>query len=592
MIPIDMASRRIETSILKKLLRVVKGAEPPDAVVRGGRIFNVFTNTIDEGLSVLIKDGWIASVEKDRGEASYPEARMIDAGGLTLVPGFIDAHTHLDTVLPFEEFAPYAIRGGTTTVVTETSAVACACGLNGVLAFIDSCRDFPVRSFFLAPPLTPPFPLMESSSGLTLKEFTDLVKRDDFVGIGEAYWTRIVDGDERVLKQARAAMALGKALDGHAAGARGSRLVEYVLTGITSCHESTTVEEVLEKLRLGLTVMIREGWVRRELDELYRIKDLNIDYRRILLVSDVFDPVMLFNEGYLDSIVRKAIGLGIPAGEAIKMATINPADYYGLRHLGAIAPLRHADILFLDDIDTVAVRHVMANGETVLFDGHFLPDVRHHPFPPAMTDTITAGPWVEGDFVIPAEGELVKARVIDIVSQTITREQGHTLTVKNGGLEPDRSRDIAAISVTYRLDKGRQGKGFIRGTGIRDGALATTLIWDTGNILSIGSSYADMTVASNRLLELKGGTVIVKNGVVIYEFPMPVFGVMAALPFNEIRRKIESLDGAMKEIGTALERPFLTIQTIPFTGLPFLRITDKGLVNIKTRSLVPLTYDR
>ncbi|HNT43951.1 MAG TPA: amidohydrolase family protein, partial [Syntrophorhabdaceae bacterium] len=264
---------------LKRLLDVVKGRTRPDTVIVNGKIVNVFTNSIDEGSSVIVKDGFIASVEENGKATSYHPKRVIDAHGAYLCPGFIDSHTHIDSLYPFYALVPYAIRGGTTTVVTETSAVACACGMEGVNAFTESTRGYPLRCFFLAPPLTPPFPEMEGCKGLTLGEFKRFLRRQDVPAIGEAYWTRIVEGDQRVLEQAVSAINANKKLDGHAAGARAKRLVQYVLTGITSCHESVTVDEVIEKLRLGLTIMIRQGFVRKELPELHRLKDMDIDTR-------------------------------------------------------------------------------------------------------------------------------------------------------------------------------------------------------------------------------------------------------------------------------------------------------------------------
>jgi adenine deaminase len=359
----------MDKKTIKTLLGVVKGTIPPDTIIINGKIINVFTNSIDEGQVIIIKDGFIASVEEKALASSYKPASTIDAGGLYLCPGFIDAHTHIDGTYSFSQFVPYSIRGGTTTIVTETSATACAAGMRGIRALMDGMKGYPVRSFFLAPPLTPPFPKMESSLGLSLKEFSAMLKRENVVGIGEAYWTRIVDGERQILDQVSAALALNKRLDGHAAGARGKKLIEYVLTGITSCHESTTVDEVMEKLRHGLYIMIREGSIRQELPELAKLKNLNIDTRRIILVSDFFDAVMLHENGYLDFIGRKAIKYGFTPIETIKMMTINPADYYGLRYLGAIAPLRHADMLFLNNLENISIEKVMANGKIVYESG-------------------------------------------------------------------------------------------------------------------------------------------------------------------------------------------------------------------------------
>jgi adenine deaminase len=577
----------MQKEILKDLLNVVKGLTPPDLIIRNGRLINVFTNSIDDNLVIVIKGGFIASIEEDNG-SSYGDAKVIDADGLYLCPGFIDAHTHLDSMYPFFELVPYAIKGGTTTIITECAMAACACGMEGVKSFIESTKGYPLRCYFVAPPLTPPFPQMESCLGLSLKEFSKLLRREDFLGIGEGYWTRLVEGDDRVLKQAVLAMSLNKRLDGHSAGARGKRLTEYVLTGITSCHESVTIDEVLEKLRSGLYIMIREGFVRRELKELSRLKDMDVDKRRIMLVSDVFDAVMLYEEGYMDSVVKRAIQYGIPPIEAVKMVTINPADYSGLRHLGAIAPLRYADILFLKNLEDVSIEKVMVNGEILYKDGVFTKAIKPYHYPEEMRHSIKLEKFKEDDFKIKASPKTDLIRVIEIANQTITKEVAFKAEVKDGFLEKNLQMDIIPVAVINRRDRHRIGKGFIKGTGIKSGALATTLIWDTTNILTIGSNESDMKEAVNRLIEIQGGITISKNGKIIYEFPMPVYGVIPLDSMEELRDKTKALDEGMGEIGASLERPFLTLQTIPFTGLPFLRITDKGLVDIKSKKLVPL----
>lgn len=348
---------------LRRLLAASKGEEPADTIITNGRIVNVFTNSIEEGLAVAISDGYIVNIDKLENLRGPDKSEIVDAGGRYLCPGFIDAHTHLDTMYPFHEVVPYTLRGGTTALVSEAGTVATACGVEGLEAFYESTKGYPLRSYFVVPPLTPPFPHMEGAIGLSLADFERILRRDDVLGIGEAYWTRIVEGDDRVLEQASLALSLGKTLEGHGAGARGSKLVQYLMTGITSCHESISLEEAVEKLRFGVYVMIREGFVRRELPELSKLKDLDVDKRRIILVSDALDAVMYCEEGCLDAIVRRAIEYGFSPMDAIKMTTVNVADYYGLRYLGAIAPLRFADILFLDDLERVSVSHVMAGGK-------------------------------------------------------------------------------------------------------------------------------------------------------------------------------------------------------------------------------------
>ena len=578
----------MDKTLLKRLLDVAQGSAPADTVIRNGRLVNVFTESIEDNVAVVIKDGRIVSVEKDNGKASFAGVTEIDAEGAYLCPGFIDAHTHLDNMFPFHEFAPFSLRGGTTTVITECAMTAGACGMKGIESFIESTKEYPVRCYFVAPPMTPPFPKMEGSAPFTLKEFSTLLKREDFLGIGEAYWTRAVEGDNRILAQAALAQSLNKCLDGHSSGARGKRLTEYALTGITSCHESVSLDEAMEKLRLGMYVMIREGFVRKELPELSKLKDMKVDTRRVMMVSDVFDAPMLWNEGYMDSLVKKAIDYGFSPMEAIKMVTINPADYHHLRYLGAIAPLRFADILFIRNIEDVTIEKVMFNGEIVVEKKNFLKDIKPFVFPKEMTHTITVNKLVENDFRIKARKGANRIRVLHVANPTITRELVMDGRVKDGYIEKDLKNDVVPIAVINRRRGSGMGKGFIKGTGIKEGAVATTLIWDTCNILTIGSSEKEMRDAVNRLIDIQGGTVITKNGQVIYEFPMPVYGLIPLMTMKESMDKTLGLDEKMRSIGTSLEKPFLTIQTIPFTGLPFLRITDKGLADIKNKRLVSL----
>jgi adenine deaminase len=270
------------------------------------------------------------------------------------------------------------------------------------------------------------------------------------------------------------------------------------------------------------------------------------------------------------------------------MATINVADYYGLRRVGASAPFRHADMLFLNDLRRVKISAVMANGEMVVEDGNFIGRLGPYTFPDAMKRTIKAEKVVPEDFLIPAPPGKKRVRVVSLVNETITREAEGFLSVSEGRLQKDIGRDILPIAVIYRGGGKRMGRGFITGTGIKEGAFATSITWDTGNLLVAGSSEADMACAINRLIDLQGGFVISRKGEIIYEFPMPVFGLIPECPLKENAEKTRELEVRMAEIGSTMPRSFLALQTIPFTGLPFLRITDKGLADIKNKRLVSL----
>ena len=588
---IYLAIHNMEEMIIDPLPLKIKVKEPPDTIIRNGRLVNVFTNNIIDGLAVTIKDRYITGIGKESLFTQGEGTDIIDAEGLYLCPGFIDSHTHLDFMLPFYALVPYALKGGTTTIVSECAMVATSCGLEGLQSFIESTKGYPIHCFFLAPPLTPPFPSMEDARGLTFHQFARMLKRKDFLGIGEAYWTRIVEHDSLIFKRFALALSLRKTIEGHSAGARNDKLFQYLLTGITSCHESITMGEALEKLRFGIYVMIREGWIRRELDELYQLKDSGVDERRIILVSDVFDPVLLYSKGYMDVIVKKAIDYGFTPIQAIKMVTINPADYFGLRHLGAIAPFRYADILFLKDISTIAIQKVMVNGKMVWSEGGLTSSVAPFKYPPTMIKTIKMDHMIEDDFRIKAHRTKRRVRVIVIVNETITCEKITTLPTSSGYTLGDIALDIIYVAVINRKSGKTISKGFIKGTGIRRGAVTTSVVWDTGNILVVGSTERDMALAVNRLIEIQGGYVVAKAGEIICDFSMPAYGLIPTSSMEEIVRRFRNFEWAMKEIGSILTNPLLTLQTIPFTGLPSLRITDKGIADIKAKHLVSLYVD-
>lgn len=410
----------MEKGTLDRLLRCAKGEAPADTIIRNGRIVNVFTNSIDEGAAVSIKDGFIVDVgEEARLPRVSPETQIIDAGGKYLCPGFIDAHTHLDNIYTFYELVPYSLKGGTTCCVSESGMVGTSCGMAALESFYDSTKGYPLRCYFLVPPLTPPFPAMETAAGLSQAEFGKVLRREDVLGIGEAYWTRVVDGDDRVLEQASLALSLGKTLEGHGAGAKGSKLVQYLVTGITSDHESITADEAVERLKHGVYVMIRQGFVRKELPALSALKDMDVDVRRLILVSDTFDATMLVGQGYMDTVVRTAVEYGFSPIDAIKMVTVNPADYYRLRHLGAIAPMRCADILFLDDLAEVSVRHVMFNGQMTVIDREFKGQAPAYRYPEAVTHTVKTEKVAADDFRIAADPGTKRVRIIHLVNATI-----------------------------------------------------------------------------------------------------------------------------------------------------------------------------
>ena len=278
---------------IRNLIKTALEEEKADLVLLSGSLVNVYTGEIQEPCSVGIKGTKIAAVGEDLSHLIGEGTHVIDAGGQYITPGFIDPHTHLDSIVQCAEYARYAVPHGNTTAVTETSMIANAAGKEGVAWFMEDTRNLPLRIYLLTPSMAPPFPALETSKGFPLEAFREMIKEERVLGVGETYWPLVLDMDERAMALYTIAREMGKTREGHAAGARGKRLIAYSAAGTTSCHESTTAEEALERLRLGMAVMVREGSVRRELETIAAIKDMGVDLRNMMLCTDWADPQML-----------------------------------------------------------------------------------------------------------------------------------------------------------------------------------------------------------------------------------------------------------------------------------------------------------
>ena len=572
-----------------RMVKTALGEGKADLMVLNGYLLNVYTGEIQNNYSVGTKGHKIVYVGEDPGYLIGDMTHVIDASGMYIAPGFIDPHTHLDSIFQCGEYARYAVPHGNTTAISEVSMVANAAGREGVNWFISSSRDLPLRIFILAPPMVPPFPEFETSFGFSFDDFKALITKEFVVGVGETYWPRIIDLDERAIERYELAQKMGKTREGHAAGARGKKLMAYCASGTSSCHESVTVQEALEKLRLGMGVMIREGYIRRELEAIAPIKDLDLDMRKVMLCTDLADPHMLIHQGCMDELVRRAISCGFDPITAIQMVTINPADYFCLRELGGIAPGKVADLLLLSDLHEVIVKKVIKDGEVVAEEGALIEDLPPYDFPVPVSHTFALDNVREDDFLIASLRDRTKVRVLDIVNETITEEIQVELQSQLRNLPAYPEKDILKMAHIYKNSHNIQrALGFVHGLGIRRGAVATSLIWDTNNILVVGATEKEMAFAVNRLLEHQGGFIVVKDERIVAEFPMPICGIISPMRLEEIAQRMTDVEEGCRILGCTISRPFLTLQTLVFTGLPYLRLTDKGLVDIRKREFVDL----
>jgi len=578
-----------------ELMKVALGEAEADLAIVNGSIVNVYTGEVVEGDTVLIKGDKIAYVGKDIGKAIGSSTRVIDAAGKTLIPGLIDGHTHIDSQFSISEVLRYAIKGGTTTIITETSNIASALGYEGVIQFLRSARNQPVKIFVTAPPMVTLSPVTEQHA-LSVDELRKLLRRREVIGLGESYWGEVVNGEGRVLELINETVEWGKKVDGHSSGARGNKLQAYISSGVSSCHEPITVEEVRERLRLGLFVLIREGEVRRELEAISPIKDENIALTRLAISTDGIGPWQLVSDGYMEFVVQKAINLGFHPIQAIQMTTINVAQHFALDDvIGGIAPGKYADIVIIPDLKTIQVEYVISNGQVVAQDGELLVLPRKHRYPQSMQNRIRLAKNFEAeDFIIPVESSRrqVKVRLIDQVTNLVTREEFINMPVSDGQLKPDTAKGILKVAAIERsYGTGKSFVGLIRGIGLKHGAIATSSVWDCGDIIVVGADETDMAQAVNRLKELGGGMVVCAGSRILAEISFHVGGGIPTESMETIADKLYDIQRAATDLGSDFPDIRLTIATLPTPAIPFLRICSSGLFNLRDNQFVDLIVE-
>jgi adenine deaminase len=550
------------SSDLSRRLAVARGDEPADVVVRGGRVLSVFTREwLDT--DIAIADGWIAGLGEYEGE------EVVDASGRYVVPGFLDAHMHLEStkLLP-DEFARLVLPLGTTAVVLDPHELANVLGTDGVHWLLDACEGLPLDFYFMASSSIPASQFESPRRPLLSGDLESLLRRRRVLGLAEMMnFPGVINGDASELDKLR--LANGVQVDGHAPGVHGKALNAYVASGIRSDHEALTLEEGRERLRNGMWLLIREASMARNLQALLPLVQ-EFGTNRIAFCTDDRDPEDIAENGHINGMVREAVAAGIAPEDAIVLATINPATWHRLWHLGAIAPGYQADMLLLDDLERF-------EPEVTLKSGRLVDEIPEPDVPEWVKHSVRNRPVTPSDFSIPWSGG--KARVIGLVPDQVVTEL----------IEQEPAADLAKIAVVERhLGTGRIGRGFVRGSGLQGGALASTVAHDAHNIIVIGMNEDDMARAVTRLGELGGGIVVVDGGVVTAELPLPVAGLLADAPLADVIRLSLACNDAARALGWSGATPFLTLSFLGLSVIPSLKITDRGLVDVDRFELVPL----
>jgi adenine deaminase len=547
---------------LARRLAVARGDEPADVVVRGGRVLSVFTREWLE-TDIAIADGWIA------GLGDYAGRDVVDASGRYVVPGFLDAHMHLEStkLLP-DEFARLVLPLGTTAVVLDPHELANVLGTDGVHWLLDACDGLPLDFYFMASSSIPASQFESPRRPLKSGDLESLLRRRRVLGLAEMMnFPGVVNADPNELEKLR--LAEGVQIDGHAPGVLGKALNAYVAAGIRSDHEALTADEGRERLRNGMWLLIREASMARNLQALLPlVKEFGTN--RIAFCTDDRDPEDIAENGHINGMVREAVASGVAPEDAVVLATLNPATWHRLWHLGAVAPGYQADLLILPDLERF-------DPELTLKAGRPVDEIPEPDVPEWVKHSVRNRPVTADDFRIPLGGGRV--RVIGLVPDQVVTES----------LEEEPSDDLTKIAVVERhLGTGRIGRGFVGGSGLRRGALASTVAHDAHNIIVVGIGEEDMAQAVTRLGEIGGGIVVVDGGEVKAELPLPVAGLLADAPLQEVIAKSLACNDAARALGWSGATPFLTLSFLGLSVIPSLKITDRGLVDVDRFEIVPL----
>ncbi len=565
---------------LDEMIKYSRGEKQADLLLTNARIVNVFSGEIFPG-SIAIAGGYIA------GFGSYSAKKIVDMNKRFVAPGFIDAHVHIESSMSCPtEFARCVLPHGTTTVVADPHEIANVLGAEGIDYMIDSSKDQPMNIYFTLPSCVPATEMETSGAKLGPDDLLPFIDNSRIIALAEMMnFPGVIYRDSEVLKKIENMKKQRKPVDGHAPGLTGRDLYAYISAGILSDHECTTEKEAKEKLNAGMHIMIREGTGAKNLKDLLPIINRQTA-RRVMWCTDDRHPHDILEEGHIDFIVRSAIRMGLDPVIAIQMATINPAEYFGLNNVGAIAPGKQADMVVFSDITNLVIEEVYFRGDLAAKEEKILPEITR-PTPLDIRSSMNVN-IDEIDFSIPAKTQ--QARVIEIISdQIITGQSVIKVAVSGNSAISDIKRDILKIAVVERhKGTGNTGKAFVKGFGLKKGALASSVAHDSHNIIIVGTNDEDMKTALEAVVKMGGGLAAASNGKILADLPLPIAGLMSLQPVKTIKEKLDNLIDISREFGSSLNNPFMTLSFLALPVIPELKITDKGLVDVAKFRIVPL----
>ncbi len=555
-------------------IMAARGEIKADLLLKNCRIVNTLSGEIEKN-NIAIKGNKIIGI------GDYQAEKVVDIKNNYVSPGFIDSHLHIESsMVTLGELAKVIIPQGTTSIVADPHEIANVLGLAGITYILESSKNLPLNTFIMLPSCVPATNMETSGAELTADELNILLASPWISGLAEMMnFPGVIFRDPQVIKKISMAHKYNMVIDGHAPGLKGKDLNAYIEAGITSDHECTTKEEALEKVRRGMFIMVREGTTEKNLGELIKIIT-PYNYHRFLFATDDRHPRDLMEEGHINFLIKKAVKLGLNPIIAVQMATINPCSHFRFRRMGAIAPGYFADITIFNNLKDFKVLKVIKNGKIVAENNKMIKSAIKSTTP-ILRSSVNVK-WLHKDKLEVNYKNQKEIKVIQIVpGQIITKQVKEKPYVVNEKIESDVKNDILKIVVAERhLSTGNVGIGFVKGFGLKSGAIAGSIAHDSHNIIAVGVSDADIYEAIIRIVKLGGGLSVVNNCKSVEELELPIAGLMSAKDMGFVKDKLEALNKAAAQMGCRLPDPFMTLSFLALPVIPELKITDRGLFDV------------
>ncbi|MFM9875617.1 MAG: adenine deaminase [Nitrosarchaeum sp.] len=566
------------------------GDKKADLVLINCTLLSVYTREIIPKIQIAIIDDRIAYVGLDARHTIGNKTTTIDVKEKYVGPGFADPHLHIDQFVLPSELAKKSLLCGVTSLFSDPIDIVSVSGYKGFQEFLKLGEDLPIRIFQVVPGGLPVDSKFSSTKTLSLSQEKLAIKHPHVLGLGEVFsWTKVILRDSKTMKSLSAMLEVDCIINGHTAGASDKKLNAYVASGILSCHEPINYDQVLERLRLGMWIMIREGSIRRDLKEIIpSLLSNGINFDRLMFCSDGLDPIDIVKHGHIDHCIRESIKFGLKPIDAISMASKNCFDYYKMsKDLGGIAPGKLADILIFDDLKSIKPNKVFVGGKLVVSNGNIVTSIKKKTIAPWIKKTVKLKQLSTKDFAIATKNNSIIANTIFMETEIITKLGSAELFSRDGNVLASLDKDVWKVAAFDRIHgTNKKSIGFLENFGADIGAVASTWSFHENNMVVIGSSDSDMSIAANTLIKNQGGIVVIKSGKIIASLPLQLAGIISTDPFEKVLFNFEKINNSIIDSGCKFSRPHLIPLFLTFLALPSIRITSGGIVDVKMRSYI------